>query len=181
MTRRFIGFMSAAAVCAVMLAWCATAIEDSSQPVEFRIVGADSALCHLKNDDYYYKIYAPSTVRVQKTRKKMDLRCVAPGNRERIAVIDPQIDPMVTANVSNALVPGVAWDVVSGAAHEFPDVITVDFNGVPAQPMPLPEYQRVLNQNPGLIGLEEFRPGRSALISDYSNAMPTLQRRDDES
>jgi hypothetical protein len=146
--------------------------------VEFRIVGADTALCHFRNDDYYYKVYAPGTVRIQKTRKAINLRCVATGNRERIATIEPEVSDMIAANFTNGFVPGVTWDVVSGAAHSFPSVITVDFTGVPAQPMPLPEYQRVLNQNPGLIGLEEFRPGRAVLISDYSTPVPTLDRRE---
>ena len=178
MTRRLLNAVSIAAVSVALLAGCATAIEDSSQEVEFRVVGADTALCHFKNDDYNYKIYAPNTVRIQKTRKPINLRCIATGNRERVATIEPEVSDMIAANFSNGFVPGVAWDVASGAAHAFPNVITVDFSGVPAQPMPLPEYQRVLSQNPGLIGLEEFRPGRAVLIIDYTTPIPTLERRE---
>lgn len=176
---RFLVRFGAMASAVVMLSGCATIIEKPTQDLKIEILGTGEALCDITQPGHRYRAYAPSTIKIRKSNEPLNVRCFAPGNREKTVVLESKVTNTVLANVSTGVLPGMSWDAASGAMFKYPDTVVVDFSAMPPQPYPLPDYQAVLNANPGLIGLEEFRPGRSALISDMGTPAPTMQKRPD--
>jgi hypothetical protein len=179
MVRHLVRF-GAMASAVVLLSACATVIEKPTQDLKIEILGTGEALCDVTQSGRRYRAYAPSTIKIRKSHDLLNVRCFAPGNREKTVVLESKVTNSVLANVANGVLPGMTWDVASGAAFRYPDTVVVDFTDMPPQPYPLPDYQAVLNANPVLIGLEEFRPGRSALISDMGTGVQTMQKRPDD-
>ncbi len=170
---RLLGFAAAA----FLLSSCATALEEPAQDLKIEIVGTGEALCDVTQPGRRYRAYAPGTIRVMKSSDPMKVKCAAPGNRELSITLTPEMSNMVYANVSNGIVPGVTWDYLTGASHQYPDVLVMDFTAMPPQPYPLPDYQLVLENNPHIAGMEQFRPGKSALISDVGQAARQMNTR----
>lgn len=172
---RLLGFAAAA----FLLTSCATALEEPAQDLKIDIVGTGEALCDVTQPGRRYRAYAPGTIRVMKSNKPMNVKCMAPGNRELEVTLTPDMTPMMLANVATGIVPGVTWDYLTGASHYYPDLVVMDFSALPPKPYPLPDYQLVLEQNPSVAGMEQFRPGKSALISDVGQPGPQLNLREE--
>lgn len=170
-------FVMVAAV-ALMVSGCATAIETPTQDITIHLVGTGEALCDIRQKNYRYRAYAPGSIRVQKTNEPMHIRCEAPGNRQLTTTLDPEVSKTVMANVTNGVVPGMAWDYFSGAMYKYPDRVVMDFSAMPPQPYELPDYQKVFARNPALQSMEEFRPGIAALQSDIGRPVQGLPPRE---
>ncbi len=166
---------------ALLLSACATIVEKPTQDLKIEILGTGEALCDITQTGRRYRAYAPSTIKIRKSRDPLNVRCFAPGNREKAVVLHSEVSDAIIGNVATGVLPGMSWDAASGAMYKYPDTVVMDFTMLPPQPYPLPDYQAVLNANPSLIGLEEFRPGRSALIRDMGTGVPTMQKRPDDS
>jgi len=162
---------------ALALSSCSTVLEDVSQDVTINIVGTGEALCHLSQTGRLYRAYAPTTIRVQKSESPMTVRCLAPGNREQTVVLPSKISDVTVANIANGVVPGATYDYFSGAMFKYPDTVTFDFTNMPPKSYPLPDYQLVFDRSPDIMGMEEFRPGKSALIRDMGQTVEPLRRR----
>ncbi|MCB1556716.1 MAG: hypothetical protein KDJ15_05320 [Alphaproteobacteria bacterium] len=162
----------------LFLSACSTVLDRSQQVISVETPGAQEALCTLENRDMKYKVRAPKTLTITKSAKPLHVRCIAPGNREAQTVITPKTTDSIFLNTANGIVPGMIVDRHTAAMYEYPAVISVDFSQIAASPMPLPAYQQLLNDNPNLIELEEFRAGRSALQRDRYDRIPTLQKTD---
>lgn len=165
------------ALAALLLASCATALKTPTQDLKINIVGAGEALCDVTQKGRRYRAYAPGSIRIYKDKSPMTVRCVAGGNREQSIVLESKITEVVAANAVNGFIPGLGWDYASGAMFQYPYEVTMDFSAMRPTANPEPEYQRVLDQNPDMMGMEEFRPGRAALISDRGTGVPTLPLR----
>jgi len=165
---------------AFLLAGCASMITGQTQEVSIETPGTLGALCVLETEGYRYRVWAPKTIRVQKTGDPLVVFCRAPGNRERTLVIDPKITDTVALNVANVVAPGMLYDYESGAMFKLPEKIVVDFTAMTPQQMAQPDYQQILDQNPKLLSMEEFRPGVAALQRDkYYSPQPLQPRRTD--
>ncbi len=164
----------------LLLSACSTVIDKSQQEITIETPGAQEALCMLENRDMKYKVRAPDTIMITKTQKPINVRCLAPGNREKTIVLEPEISENAIGNIATGVLPGLFVDYETASMYKFPEVVSVDFTDVPAKRMPLPAYQQLLNENPMLMEMEEFRPGRSALQRDRYQQTPTLQRIDRE-
>lgn len=159
------------------LSACGTAIDGASQRIEVVTPGANDAVCTLENNNLKYKIYTPGAAVIPKRPGTLTVTCVADGNRRKTVVYDEKINDTAYANVLNAGL-GAAWDYETGGAFEYPETIVVDFTGIPASQMPRPNYDKHLREHPELFGMEEFRPGRSALIRDKYETPYELQKRE---
>ena len=157
---------------------CARIIEGSSQEVTIETPGADGATCFLENKEMRYKIYAPQTITLTKPRSPLNVRCLAPGNREKTVVVPLRFQEETFMNAANGLIPGMLYDYESNSMYKLPPVIVVDFTDMQPQPMPLPKYDRMLRENPQLRGWEEFRPGLPALQRDLYDSPVELRRRE---
>lgn len=167
----------AALLLSSVLPSCATVLEEPAQDLRIDIVGTGEALCDVTQPGRRYRAYAPGTIRVMKSDDPMRVVCAAPGNRELSITLVPKMTPMLAANIFNGVVPGVTWDYLTGASHHYPDKLVMDFSNLPPLAYDMPDYQHVLNKNPHIAGMEMFRPGRSALISDVGQKTGDLPAR----
>lgn len=115
--------LSVLALTALSLGACAKPdIHFQTQKVKIETPGADNAKCYLHNTDYKYVAYTGQTLTMNRTVEDVNVTCHAEGNR-----------------TSKIIVP-IQKNKVGYNAHMLPEVISVDFRGVPARPYPLPDY-----------------------------------------
>lgn len=171
-------FLSVTALAAIgTLAGCARFINGSTQQITIETPGADGAACFIENEEFRYKIYAPQTITITKSFYPLNVRCLAPGNRQKIVTVRPKVQETTFMNAANGFVPGMAVDYNSRAFYKFPELVVVDFTDMAPGQMPRPHYDRLLEQHPELRGWEEFRPGLPALQRDMNEPVRTLERR----
>lgn len=170
---RFLAFI----LMAFTLSACASVLGESTQDVHFVTPGANDSVCYIDNGAVTYRAWPPQTLKLSKRSGDLEVRCLADGNREKTVIIEQNNSALTLANAMNGFVPGVFIDSQTGALYEYPNVVTVDFTDMAAQSMPLPNYHMHLMKNPSLFGMEEFRPGRAALIRDKYATIPELQKR----
>lgn len=161
----------------LMLSACSTVTDGATQEVAIETPGTSGAVCVLERPGHRMRVWAPKTVRITKSSGPMTVTCRAPGNREKTVVVDPEIADTFMLNIFNGFVPGALADNNTGAMYSYPDKIAVDFSGMPPQRMEKPDYQRVLDENPDIFDMEEFRPGTPALQRDRNYVSPVLQQR----
>lgn len=170
---RFIPVLAALA----LLSGCSTMVNGMTQDITIETPGTVGALCFIERPGYKHRVWAPKTIRINKTKDPITVTCRAQGNREIVEVIEPTRPDTVYLNFANAFVPGALIDYETGAMFRFPEVITIDFTDMKPQKMPYPDYEYMLEKNPDLMGIEEFRPGTSALMRDkYYSPTPLRER-----
>jgi hypothetical protein len=155
---------------------CARFIDGAIHDMTIQTVNADGATCFIENEDLRYKIYAPQTIKMTGTNKPLNIRCLAPGNREKTVIVEPNINKTAYWNALNGFV-GMLYDYDANALYEFPKLIVVDFSDMAPQPMPVPHYDRMLKDYNYMRGYEEFRPGMPALLSDMDQQVHKLEPR----
>lgn len=146
-----------------VLAGCATAFTGQTQDVTVLTPGAQHAVCYLYNDQLHYKVRTGETVRITKSNQDLTVDCLAPGNRQNKIVVPRNMEPSALLNVGTAVAPGVTYDHFSRGLYYYPEVITVDFTGIPARPYPLPAYM-----DPA-VQLEENK-----MIENYGSSKPAF-------
>ena len=160
------------------LSACASALQSATQDVTVLTPGAHESVCFLDNGATRYRAWPPETIKISKRPGELKVRCLADGNRERTVVVPVDHEDVVLANATNGFLPGMFIDYHTGAMFVYPDTITVDFTDIPERSMGRPAYDLYLLKNPDLYGMEEFRPGRSALIHDMYAEPVELEKRD---
>lgn len=175
MIRRF----SAIAV-VLMLSACSSVIGSATQDITIETPGTGDAICTLDRPGYASRVWAPKTVRITKSSDPMEITCRAPGNREKKIVVEPELATSFMLNAFNGVIPGAVVDYSTSAMYQYPEKIVVDFTGMLPQKMPVPDYQQVLDQNPDVFDMEEWRPGAAALQRDRNYAAPELRPRRSE-
>ncbi len=173
--RRLSGFF-----CLLVLTACSTMLEGSTQEVTITTPGAEGARCKVVNSYFRYTINPPRTFMLERTSEPYRITCMAPGNRIKTIVIPAGYEDTAFLNASNGVIPGTAVDAASGALFAYPENIIVDFTNMKPRPMPLPDYQIMLQENPLIKGLEEFRPGVPALQRDENAPVYEMQPRDSD-
>jgi len=122
------------------LAACASVVSGQTQTVTMTTPGAEHAMCRLNTGGNLYDAYTGQTIRVRRSPQNMIINCVASGNREKTVSMEWSGNEWGFLNVSNGVVPGVTYDILSGAAFEYPNELVVDFRDVPVRAYDLPEY-----------------------------------------
>jgi len=163
----------------LVLGACSYLQEKSYQKVTFETPGAEFSKCHVYVQGLHYPVEVPGTITVANTREDMEVRCLAPGNRVRTAVIPAEVSPVYHNNASNAYL-GAVWDAASGAMYKYPDIIRIDFNGVEQKDYPLPKHDAYDLRPTYEYALEEFLPSQPRLNADRY-AQPTVLKKIDRS
>lgn len=148
------------------LSACAWTTQTSLQEVAFETPGALDAECEVMAGRSKYIVHPPQTVVLPKAVDLLRVDCLAPGGRQKSYEYLPKISPLVVADGALGMAPGIAWDHYSGALYYYPDVIEIDFRGVPQRPETLPKYHNTDTVDPLIGGLEEWRPGFPGLNAD---------------
>ncbi len=160
------------------LSACGSVLSGATQDITVETPGAHDSVCYIDNGDLKYRVWPPETVKVSRRPGNLEVRCLADGNREKTVVFDSDGNAVALGNVLTGLAPGMFIDHNTGSLYEYPRVVTVDFTDIPTSPMPKPNYHKHLMENPDLFGMEEFRPGRAALIKDKYNTSTELKKRE---
>jgi hypothetical protein len=156
---------------------CAYTMDESNQPLTVLTPGAQNSKCDVHVDGVRYVFYPPETRNIIKARKNIIVECMAPGNRDKKAVMPSKISNNTLLNGATGFVPGMVWDYASGAMFEYPSVVTVDFSTDPPNPMPPPAYENDDVFQPEMHGMESFAASQAKINSDQNKAPVQLIRR----
>ena len=179
MVRQITATFAALLLSAAMMSACSTVTDGAAEDIRINIAGTGEALCDVTQPGRRYRVYAPSTMRVMRSRDDLRIRCKAPGNREQVVILKSVVSDKFSYNAFN-LGLGAAWDGMTGAMYAYPDTVLMDFSNMVATSYPQPDYQDVFDKYPDLMQMEQFRPGQPALGSDRGTTVPTMQLRQGE-
>lgn len=149
----------------VVLASCAYGLDRHIQDVKITTPGAHGSVCYAYVDGLRYRMHPPQTISVNNTREDLIVDCLAPGNRRKKVVVKADVNDTTFLNATNAGV-GLPWDVFSGAAFKFPDIVEVNFTSAEIQPEKPPAQNAPDIKQPEEYMLEEFLPSQPKLNSD---------------
>lgn len=156
---------------------CSYATDTSIQDVEITAPGARGSVCFMYVDGLKYKVYPPQSITVTKSKEDLVVDCLAPGNRRKKVVIEPEIADSFYGNVGNAFV-GAPWDIASAAMFKYPDTVEVNFEHTPIVPEAVPAQNAPDIKQPEEYPLEEFGPSVPRLNSDLTRPPIELKRRE---
>ncbi len=162
----------------MFLGSCAYTLDGGNQDITVLTPGAENAICFVYVHNIKYKIRPPTTTNVIKAKENMVVDCMAPGNRRRKVVIEPQLENSAVWNITNGIFIGGAWDYYSRSVFKFPEIIEVDFTNMQARPQKLPAHNAPDVRQPEEHTLEEFLPGNPRMNSDKYKQEIELQRRE---
>ena len=162
---------------AILLSGCSSLIDGAVQPVRLDTPGAYSAECTLDNG-VKYKLITGQTTNIQRSHSDLVVDCYATGNRHKQIIVESTFNDWGLANVSNGVVPGAGYDHFSDGLYEYPDVITVDFVGVPTLGFELPGYHDKDTPNPYKQPIEVLGPNTPRLDEDSTYLKRGVQKRD---
>lgn len=148
---------------------CGTMISGHSQQVTLRTPGAGEAKCTMDNG-VNYVARTDETIVMTRSQKDLHVDCYASGNRHKQVVVEAGLNGWTAANVTNGLIPGVAFDHLGKGMYQYPDVITVDFTGMPNQGFDLPDYHNKDGLNPYDQAIESYNASsaKTPLDAQYS-------------
>ena len=153
--RHMIRFLPLSAV--LLLGACGTMAEGQTQDITLRTPGASIARCTL-DTGLRYPIEKDETIQIMRSFHAMEVECFANGNRRKTMTVAAGPNPWSAANVANAVVPGTAYDAASMGLYTYPDVITVDFTGMPIAGYETPDYHNRDYPNPYEQPVENMGP-----------------------
>lgn len=148
-----------------LLSGCSYAVDTALQDITLRTPGAENAVCYMYVDDVKYRVHPPETTSIFRSKEDLVIDRLAPGNRRKKVVIEPDYADSAAGNVVTAGV-GVAWDYASGALFQYPDAVDISFIGMPEGPALIPDQNKPDIRQPEDYDLEEFRPSQPRLNSD---------------
>lgn len=142
---------------ALALGACGTMAEGQTQDVTLHTPGASEARCILDNG-LRYPIHTGETIQIMRSFHAIEVECYALGNRYKKVTVSAGPNPWSAANVANGVVPGTAYDAASMGLYTYPDIITVDFTGMPMQGYETPNYHNKDAPNPYDAPIEDMGP-----------------------
>ena len=144
---------------------CGTIIDGQTQKVTLLTPGASEAECTFDNG-VRYMVTSGETIEIMRSRSDLVVDCYAVGNRHKQIIVESGYNDWSAANVTNAVVPGVGYDHLSGGLYEYPPVISVDFIGMPTPGFGLPEYHNIDAENPYKQKIEDYGPTTPRIEND---------------
>ena len=117
------------AAIAVLGSGCASIVGGTSQVVSVEALDAERKLngaqCSLKNPKGEYFVTTPGTVTINRAYDDLLVKCELPGYDAGTTSAKSTTKPMAFGNIIFGGVVGGAVDIASGAAYEYPSMITV--------------------------------------------------------
>ncbi|MCB1562716.1 MAG: hypothetical protein KDJ75_04005 [Alphaproteobacteria bacterium] len=172
--RRFLSFFC---LLPLFAGGCAYVKDTSNQNITVLTPGAEDAQCYVYVEGLRYSFNPPETVNIFKSKENLEIDCLAPGNRRKKISVPATIAKASAGNVATGVLPGATWDYLSGAMFRYPDVIEVDFTGMPVSPESMPAQNNPDIVQPEDYTLEQFTPTRPRLNGDREAPPPELLRR----
>jgi len=121
----------AVAAIAVTMTGCAAISTGTSQVISVQTKTADAsvvgAACELKNDKGDYFVTTPGFVTVHRAYGDMRIKCTKPGEPDALATVKSSTKAMALGNVLFGGVIGAGIDAGTGAAYDYPALVTLSF------------------------------------------------------
>ncbi|MEI7443875.1 MAG: hypothetical protein WCK28_03205 [Burkholderiales bacterium] len=109
---------------------CASIVSGQNQPVsvETRVKGemVAGASCTMTNDKGKWFVTTPGTTTVQRSYTDLSVNCEKGGAVPGLATVKSTTKPMAFGNLLFGGVIGAGVDVATGAAYDYPSLITVE-------------------------------------------------------
>jgi hypothetical protein len=125
---------------------CASIVSGSNQSlsVETRNKGAQfaGANCNLSNDKGSWFVTTPGSVTVNRSYKDLAVRCEKEGVEPGILTARSYTKGMAFGNIIFGGVIGAGVDIATGAAYDYPNLLTVEMGETAIAPAPAPEQPR---------------------------------------
>lgn len=157
------------------LSACATLISSPTQELTVNTPGATEAQCTVDNS-LRYPIRSGQTIKIMRSENPLIVDCYASGDRHRRMRVSADGNEWAMLNVTNGIIPGLTYDHFAKGLYKYPDVVTIDFTGVPAKGFDLPAYHNKDAPNPYDQGIENFGPSKSKLESDRYKAPVSVSK-----
>lgn len=161
----------------VLLGACASIIDGPTQNVRLDTPGATEAECTLTNG-VKYRAVTGETLRIMRSHRDLVVDCYATGDRHKQIIVPSTYNGWGAANVSNGVVPGGTYDHFSGGLYIYPEIITVDFVGIPTRGFETPEYMNKDAPNPYKQSIESYGASTPSIPSDSEYLKRGLKKRD---
>lgn len=162
---------------AILLTGCGGLVKGATQEVTLVTPGAWDAECTLDNG-VKYKVASGETFTIMRSNNEIKVDCYAPGNRRKQMIVESGGNSWAVGDVLTGIVPGVAYDHLSGGLYRYPEVITVDFVGAPVIGHELPAYHNKDTPNPYTQAIEGYAAGTLLTPADSGYLKRGIQRRD---
>jgi hypothetical protein len=117
---------------------CASIVSGQNQSlsVETKRAGEQvaGANCKLVNDKGTWFVATPGTVTVRRSYNPLDVRCEKPGEPVGMASVQSSTKPMAFGNILFGGVIGAGVDMASGAAYDYPPLLSVEMGATVGSP-----------------------------------------------
>lgn len=160
----------------VLMSGCASVIDGPTQNITIATPGANEAECYLTNGVKYHAVTG-ETLRIMRSSRDLVADCYASGDRHKQVVVSSTFNGWGAANVTNAVVPGVTYDHYSGGLYVYPDVLTIDFVGMPTRGFESPAYMNKDAPNPYKQAIEPYSSTTPRLPQDSEYLRRGLEKR----
>lgn len=144
---------------------CASLVSGQTQDVTLLTPGASKARCTLDNG-VRYVVETGETIKIMRNEKDIVVDCYALGNRHRKISIESNGNDWSIGNIATGVVPGVTFDHFAKGMYEYPEIITVDFRGLPTQGFETPDYHNKDAVNPYEQPIESYGASSAKLPGD---------------
>lgn len=160
---------------ALLTGACASLVKGQTQDVTLLTPGASKARCTFDNG-VRYVIETGETIKVMRNEKDIVVDCYALGNRHRKINIESSGTDWSIGNIATGVIPGVTFDHFSKGMYEYPEIITVDFRGLPTEGFETPDYHNADAVTPYDQPMEHYGPSSARLPGD-ENIVKTPAKR----
>ncbi len=153
----------------LVLSGCGSIYNGTTQKMTILTPGAENSECALENDIIKSHAHPPQTIKVKRNRLPLTIICTAPGNRVKSTILAPKITKAGAYNAITFSIPGAIYDDHSGALYEYPEVVEIDFNNVPAISSPKPKYENPVIKKDSTTNMEYMGPTTQILPNEKTD------------
>ena len=122
-------FTITALAAAVLSTGCASIVNGQNQSLSVKTNGADAevvgAKCTLNSNKGTWYVTTPGSVTVQRSYNDMMVTCKKDGMEDGTAAVKSSTKAMAFGNILFGGIIGAAVDTSTGAAYDYPDLITI--------------------------------------------------------
>lgn len=127
--------LPAAAVLLVALTGCNSFYQNTYQKIWVETPSVEEARCILETPYARYLVLTPGEIMVDRSPHDLKVTCEKTHYISAETVLEPKLytNPMMM-NVSNGIVPGVAYDIASRSIWTYPEEVSVEMVYAPPPP-----------------------------------------------
>ncbi|HQT66192.1 MAG TPA: hypothetical protein PLC74_01170 [Acetobacteraceae bacterium] len=136
----------------IALAGCASIVDGSNQTLSVTTLSGNQpvsgASCELKSNKGTWYVTTPGTVTVHRGYDALNATCTKAGYQTATQAFDSTTKGMAFGNLLFGGVIGAGVDMSTGAAYDYPDVLTVNMQppaAISASGAPAPTAENVTN------------------------------------